>query len=188
MIIAALNKPLGSTPAAATRKDSLLPNYNTVEMSVWFVNVAHPSRNDEKILFDVPSRCAVRLMIAASQTAGVAVILKVRDISFMGVVLLLMVLLLLAMVWTASKMADAKTRLARQLSGRADAWYIATGTVRGRFHVSGFLPCTSADWQNQSFAVHRNTQEYCPPQHVGIIRWLASFVLYVEQRVEYVFR
>lgn len=47
----------------------------------------------------------------------------------MGVVLLLMVLLLLAVVWTVSKMADAKNKLSRQLSGRADAWYIATGKV-----------------------------------------------------------
>lgn len=54
----------------------------------------------------------------------------------MGVVLLLMVLLLLAVVWTASKMTDAKNKLARQQSGRAEAWYIATGTVCGhRQHV-----------------------------------------------------
>lgn len=82
-------------------------------------------------------------MTTVYQTAGAAVILKVRNISFMGVVLLLMVLLLLVVVRTVSKMADAKNKLARQLSGKADAWYIATGTVRGRFTSLSyfFLPC-----------------------------------------------
>lgn len=71
-------------------------------------------------------------MTFALQTAGVDILLKVREVSFMGVVLLSMVLLLVAVVWTASKMADAKNKLARELSGRAEAWYIATGKVCGR--------------------------------------------------------
>lgn len=57
------------------------------------------------------------------------VILKERDISKMGVLLLLVVLLLLAVVRTASRMADAKTMLNRQLAGKTDDFYLATGKV-----------------------------------------------------------
>lgn len=64
-----------------------------------------------------------------SQTAGLEVVLKVREISRMGIVLLLMVLVLLVVVRTASRMADAKTMLSKQLIGKTDAWYIATGEV-----------------------------------------------------------
>lgn len=55
--------------------------------------------------------------------------LNVREISRMGVVLLLMVLILLAVVRATSRIADAKTNLAKQLIGKTDAWYIATGEV-----------------------------------------------------------
>lgn len=90
-------------------------------------------------------------MIIALQTAGVAVILKVREISFMGVVLLLMVVLLLAVVWTASRMADAKNKLARQLAGKADAWYIATGAV-GCLFTSRRFSTSRRTGQCSSFA------------------------------------
>ena len=49
----------------------------------------------------------------------------------MGVLLLLMVLLLLAVVRTTSRMADVKTNLSRQLAGKTDEFYIATGKVHG---------------------------------------------------------
>lgn len=49
----------------------------------------------------------------------------------MGTVLLLMVLTLLVVaVRSTSRVADAKNNLARQLMGKTDAWYIATGEVR----------------------------------------------------------
>lgn len=47
----------------------------------------------------------------------------------MGVLLLLMVLLLLAVVRTASRMADVKTNLSTQLAGKTDEVYVATGKV-----------------------------------------------------------
>lgn len=53
----------------------------------------------------------------------------------MGVVLLLMVVLLLVVARTTSRISDAKNKLEQQLSGKADAWYIATGTVRRRRFV-----------------------------------------------------
>lgn len=64
-----------------------------------------------------------------AQTAGIDVVLNVREISRIGVVLLLMVLILLAVVRATSRIADAKTNLAKQLIGKTDAWYIATGEV-----------------------------------------------------------
>lgn len=64
-----------------------------------------------------------------TQTAGIDVVLKVREISRMGIALLLMVLILLAVVRTTSRIADAKNNLAKQLIGKTDAWYIATGEV-----------------------------------------------------------
>lgn len=87
------------------------------------------------------------LIIAAMQTAGVAVVLKAREISFIGVVLLVMVLLLLVVLRTASRVADAKSKLVRQLAEKADAWYIDNGKVRGDFtwltghmHALGLAP------------------------------------------------
>lgn len=68
--------------------------------------------------------------MTALQTAGVAVVLKAREISLMGVILLAMVLLLLVVVRATLRALDAKNELARQLSGKADDWYIATGKVR----------------------------------------------------------
>ncbi|CAM9178731.1 unnamed protein product [Ectocarpus fasciculatus] len=65
-------------------------------------------------------------------TAGISVFLKVREISRIGVLLLLMVLLLLAVVRTTSRMADVKTNLSRQLAGKTDEVYIATGKSRNR--------------------------------------------------------
>ncbi|CAM9342946.1 unnamed protein product, partial [Ectocarpus sp. 12 AP-2014] len=65
-------------------------------------------------------------------TAGIAVVLKVREISKMGVLLLLFVLLLLVVVRTASRMADVKTNLSKQLAGKTDEVYIATGKSRNR--------------------------------------------------------
>ncbi|CAM9462230.1 unnamed protein product [Ectocarpus sp. 4 AP-2014] len=63
--------------------------------------------------------------------AGIAVVLKVREISKTGVLLLLFVLLLLVVVRTASRMADVKTNLSKQLAGKTDEVYIATGKVWG---------------------------------------------------------
>ncbi|CAN0192654.1 unnamed protein product, partial [Ectocarpus sp. 13 AM-2016] len=63
-------------------------------------------------------------------TAGIGVVLKERDISNMGVLLLLLVLLLLAVVRTASRLADAQTELNRQLARKTDDFYLATGKSR----------------------------------------------------------
>ncbi|CAM9093541.1 unnamed protein product, partial [Hapterophycus canaliculatus] len=60
-------------------------------------------------------------------TAGLAVVLRARDISKMGMILLLMALLLLVVARIASRMADAKNKLDRQLAGKTDAYYISTG-------------------------------------------------------------
>ncbi|CAM9220320.1 unnamed protein product [Ectocarpus sp. 12 AP-2014] len=65
-------------------------------------------------------------------TAGIAVVLKVRKISKAGVLVLLFVLLLLVVVRTASRMADVKTKLSKQLAGKTDEVYIATGKSRNR--------------------------------------------------------
>lgn len=73
------------------------------------------------------------LTITAMQTAGVAVVLKAREISFIGVVLLMMVLLLLVVLRTASRAADAKSKLVRKLAEKADAWYIDNGKVCGDY-------------------------------------------------------
>jgi len=47
----------------------------------------------------------------------------------MGVVILGGLLLLLVVVRNTLKMADAKAKLADELSSRFDDWYIKTGTV-----------------------------------------------------------
>ncbi|CAM9646533.1 unnamed protein product [Scytosiphon promiscuus] len=60
-------------------------------------------------------------------TAGVAVILKIRDISRIGVILLLMVVLLLVIARVASRMADGRSKLKAQLAGRTDANFLSTG-------------------------------------------------------------
>lgn len=66
------------------------------------------------------------------QTAGLAVLLKAREISRMGVILLLTVLLLLVLARVAARMADARNKLDRQLAGKTDAHYISTGEVGGQ--------------------------------------------------------
>ncbi|CAB1100229.1 unnamed protein product [Ectocarpus sp. CCAP 1310/34] len=65
-------------------------------------------------------------------TAGIAVVLEVRDISKMGVLLLLFVLLLLVVLRTISRMADVKTNLSKELEGKTDEVYLATGKSRNR--------------------------------------------------------
>ncbi|CAM9247691.1 unnamed protein product, partial [Ectocarpus sp. 12 AP-2014] len=65
-------------------------------------------------------------------TAGITVFLKVREISKMGVLLLLIVLLLLVVLRTTSRMADVKTNLSKQLAGKTDEVYVATGKSRNR--------------------------------------------------------
>eukprot|EP00752_Nemacystus_decipiens_P006049 g5460.t1 len=60
-------------------------------------------------------------------TAGLDVVLKVREVSRLGFVLLLVVLILLVVARSTARMADAKNNLAQQLIGKTDAWYIATG-------------------------------------------------------------
>ncbi|CAM9935318.1 unnamed protein product [Scytosiphon promiscuus] len=60
-------------------------------------------------------------------TGGLAVLSKVRDISMTGMMLLLMVVLLLVIAWVASRIADARDKLDRQLAGKTDSHYILTG-------------------------------------------------------------
>eukprot|EP00752_Nemacystus_decipiens_P011504 g10216.t1 len=64
-----------------------------------------------------------------SLTAAGSVVLMAREVSMMGVVLLGMVLLLLVMLRTLSRVADTNNKLATQLEEKADAWYIANGKL-----------------------------------------------------------
>lgn len=80
-----------------------------------------------------------------AQTAGLDVVLKVREVSRAGLALLVMVFILLVVVRTTSSIADRKNELARQLIGKTDAWYIATGEVDEASCVSavGSFLCSS---------------------------------------------
>lgn len=64
-----------------------------------------------------------------SQTAGLEIVLKVREISKTGLLLMLIVFLLLVVVWILSRIADAKTRMIQRLEVMVDTKYISTGKV-----------------------------------------------------------
>eukprot|EP00903_Cladosiphon_okamuranus_P005952 g5878.t1 len=119
------NEEIGAWDAAGLATESLSSSSDDggeegdVNLTCFSFHLSH---------FTVSADAVEAVFQPVSLTAGVEVILKVREVSFMGVVLLLLVLLLLAVLWTTSKVADAKSKLAQQLAGTADAWYIATGT------------------------------------------------------------
>jgi len=64
-----------------------------------------------------------------NQTEGVKVVLKLREVSLMGVAVLGMVVLLLVLVRFTTRAADAQSRLSDKLSSRLDDWYVNTGSV-----------------------------------------------------------
>eukprot|EP00903_Cladosiphon_okamuranus_P018201 g16743.t2 len=85
-------------------------------------------------------------------TAGFDVVLQVRDISNMGIALLLMVLILLAVVRTTSTIADSRSNLARQLILKTDAWYIATGEAH---HPPSLMEVSAANSSADAHQSHR---------------------------------
>ena len=75
----------------------------------------------------------------------------------MGVAILAMVLLLLMLVRTTARMADAKTKLEDELSSKVDKWYIDTGTVSA-FYLLRIFPCLPPRAWDQSFV--RTTNDH----------------------------
>lgn len=71
-------------------------------------------------------------IICERQTAGLDIV-RGREISAMGVVVVAGVLSLLGVVWSASRMLDRRSRMAETLETKVVGWYIATGEVNALY-------------------------------------------------------
>lgn len=70
------------------------------------------------------------------QTAGVEVF-RSREISAWGIVLIAMLVFAMMAVWSVSRIADRRAKMAEKLEVKVVDWYIATGEVSHALDIIG---------------------------------------------------
>ena len=91
-------------------------------------NGRSPTHGRYNLLFELHPR---RLSPLNVKTAGFDVI-RGREISVMGAVIVAVVLLLLGIVWGTSRVLDRRAKTAETLEIKVVEWYIATGEVNSK--------------------------------------------------------